>query len=467
MHIFRNLVRMPKSTLLIFAIVFTVLFLEMFGGFIGNVCDECLEKVYGPLQGWYTVDTEGVFTYDGAKYISENVDNIEAYQAFCTKTGNVYHPTLSVDGTLSLLASNHSLVEYTESAITRGSERGAFNFTGVTSCEYASEFYSGKYLIVKGRALTREDDEEKALAVLVSDVIAEKNGLDIGSPLRIMTDKFNEGPMPAVYKYEMYVVGIYHCNEPDNSAYSTLSSAVNTNVVFLPLSVMENEILGNSYRSNIRNEDIFPQRVYFKLTPGTDPDELATVLRSLNIRPFTLSEFSGEADDSPIAKMSGIVRYCSFAVLAAGAVMLVVVVVLSIHSRRREISILCALGKRRSGVTLQLIGEFTVIFIAAAAVSFGLFSALVWLTEPILTSYINVAQETSVIVNTSSLSYRPGETASVVLTATPFSRLFSDYIVPNLKLAVLTGAIELITVALLLWIYIRNTEVLATLGGKT
>ena len=456
-HIFINLYRRPKNTLLVFGIVFIVLFMEMFGGFIGTVCNEMLEKTYGPLIGYYQVDTADVFTYDGIKYVTENVDNIEEFHSICIKTGWLYNSIPDEEG-------HYSELSYFNSAITRV-EKGAFAFECVTSCDIAEEVYSGKYVLTKGRWITREDDDTKALAIVVSDVTAEMNGLDIGSTVRFKSDKSFE-VIPVVYGYDLNVVGIYHCNEPDNSAYATVPSAVNTNLAFIPLSILENETVGKFYRSTLRNEDIFPQRTYLKLTPGTDPDELTDTLLALGIRDFVISEFSGTADSSPIVTMSNIVRYCAIAVLAAGALMLIVITVLTMHSRKREISILCALGKRRSAVTLQLVGEFAVIFVFSVAFAIGLFSALISVIEPVVTSYLNVSQETAKIVNTSTITYNPGVIPELVAVSTPFSELFVKYVKPNAILAAATGAVELFVISLLTWIYIKNTEVLTTLGGK-
>ena len=457
-YVFRNLVRMPKNTLLIFAIVFIVLFLEMFGGFIGAVCDDCLEKVYGPLTGLYQVDTADVFSYDGTKYLTENVKNIEEFHSVYFVTGTLFGGIPGEDGEYQKLA-------YTESAAAR-TDSGAFLIEGVTSCEIAEEVYSGKYVLTKGRWIDRADDDARALAVVISDAVAEKNGLDVGSTVRINTDKMINSIAFVIYPYDLYVVGIYHCNEPDNSAYSTVPSAVNTNLVFMPISVVESETVGKEYRSNVRSIEVFPQRTYLKLTPGTDPGELTDVLLSFGIRSFTISEFSGDAEGSPIVKMSRIVRYCSNAVLIAGAAMLVVITVLSIHSRKREISILCALGKSRSGVTAQFVGEFAVIFVFSVALAIALFSLLVGAVEPTLASYLNVSQETSKIVNTTTLSYDPNATVETAVAAAPFAELFSKYVVPNTVIALLTGGVELIAVALMMWMYIKNTEVLTTLGGK-
>ena len=184
------------------------------------------------------------------------------------------------------------------------------------------------------------------------------------------------------------------------------------------------------------------------------------------MREFTISEFSGAAEDSPIVAMSNIVRYCALAVLAAGALMLIVITVLTMHSRKREISILCALGKRRSAVTLQLVGEFAVIFVFSVAFAIGLFSALISVIEPVVTSYLNVSQETAKIVNTTTLTYNPDFIPKAEFIATPFSELFEKYVRPNSILAAATGTAELFVISLLTWIYIKNTEVLTTLGGK-
>ena len=457
-YVFRNLVRMPKNTLLIFAILFIVLFLEMFGGFIGAVCDECLDKVYGPLTGYYQVDTADVFSYDGTKYLTENVKNIEEFHSVYFITGTLFGGTPDENGEYQRLAHIESAAKKNDS--------GAFLIKGVTSCDVAEEVYSGKYSLTKGRWIERADDDVRALAVVISDVVAEKNGLDIGSAIRINTDKLTNSLVFVIYPYDLYVVGIYHCNEPDNSAYSAVPSAVNTNLVFMPLSVIENETVGKEYRSNVRSIEVFPQRTYLKLTPGTDPDELTDVLLSFGIRPFTISEFSGDAEGSPIVTMSRTVRYCSIAVLIAGAAMLVVITVLSIHSRKREISILCALGKSRSGVTAQFIGEFAVIFVLSVALAIALFSLLVGAVEPTLSSYLNVSQETSKIVNTTTLSYDPDSTVKTAVNAAPFAELFAKYVVSNTVIAVLTGGVELIAVAFMMWIYIKKTEVLTTLGGK-
>ena len=436
-------------------------FLEMFGGFIGAVCDDCLEKVYGPLTGLYQVDTADVFTYDGTEYITEFFDNVEYFHSVCLKTGDIYFGTPDETGAYTPLS-------YVESGITRttNKNRGPFTMAYVTSCDIAEEVYSGKYVLTKGRWLTREDNDTKALAMVVSDVTAEMNGLDVGSAVRIMTNDLVDGPFRTVYKYEIYVIGIYHCNEPDNSEYATVPSAVNTNLVFMPITIVQDELVGKFQRSNVRNEDIFPQRTYLKLKAGTDPEKLTEKLISFGMREFTISEFSGAAEDSPVVAMSNIVRYCALAVLAAGALILIVITALTMHSRKREISILCALGKRRSAVTLQLVGEFAVIFVFSVAFAIGLFSALISVIEPVVTSYLNVSRETAKIVNTSTITYNPGVIPESVAVSTPFSELFVKYVKPNSILAAATGAVELFVISLLAWIYIKNTEVLTTPGGK-
>ena len=191
--VFRNIVRFPKKTLVIFILVSIILLLSMSGMFIVTLCEEISGRTIGPLGDSVVVtDNDGgrIMLYEAARDIcnvSPVIESVEAVAEYDVQPIGLKcidgSDTITVEysryrySILKIREGDDSIVETTVSR--------DMKLTAVTTNDICREFYSGEAALVEGSLISREDCDSEVMKIVVSDRFAEMNGLKLGDRVTI------------------------------------------------------------------------------------------------------------------------------------------------------------------------------------------------------------------------------------------------------------------------------------------
>ena len=244
-HILRNITRLKARSFLTFAIMFSVMFLSMFGNFTVRLCEDNRTRFYGSLDGAYHVTDEEYqpfLTYRAAEMLGEDVPAIEKVSAVkeyaCYLDGIEYVGDGSftrdrVPGDAAQIVPG-TLGQYTQVYYSKG-----FRLVCVTSMDIVSEVYSGKLAVTEGTPITEENNTSRHNKIVISEELAEKNGLSIGDTVSLYIyspfigdESIDRGKHDEADCFVFIIGGIYR-NREDNSAGVSEPWSVNANSLYV------------------------------------------------------------------------------------------------------------------------------------------------------------------------------------------------------------------------------------------
>ena len=504
-YILRNLVRMPKSTILLFLMAFLIVFLSSFGLFVNTLCKETEARSFGPLYGYYSVtdnDGEPFLGYSqiaDMKSHSDVITDVAAVRRLCCIVKDVAFYGTGRYITTEKFVKPEGLVEE-EGEFVRG-----FSLVGATSTDICEEFYNGSTVMVKGQGITNSDNENGLFKAVISGKVAEMNGLSLGDSFDVNiwsliagyefsekiaagTYSFYEGEYADIVWLPFTVGGIYHTYE-DNTITCVSPEEDVQNRIYIPITTMD-AVMSLYHRSKV-NEGVYrglelnmkgssgfvPEEAtgvlnnaYIALASGTDSAMLEKAMNEIGFyTDVKLTEFRSDSAELPSSRLFRIVSGALIAVMVSGFVMLMVILIYGLNARKREFNCLVSLGKSRTNVALSYFGETAIVIAVAFIVATAVFSLLVVRLGGSISAYLNAADST--------VSYN-NETAATFLTENTIvalreekmldaANLRDTYILPS---ALTTATVSLAVLALVLIVIViamKKINALRSIGeGK-
>ena len=345
-------VRKWKKTLLLFSLLLSVTTLALSGLAVADAQEEQAEEVRGTTGASFTVErnlstggwsNEGGGSYRTQKFISEDmikeIASVEGIAGYDASVGCL--PQLSGPSGESLSLESFSFYAY-----------GSFN------SQYNSLFVSGQLELVEGSHITEDLDN----GILLSRECVEQNGLKIGDTVigKIWDPNY---PNPEV---EMELVGIFDIvadKEDEANLYDDASLWDFTEYAFC--SNAATAAMAVEYSDGGGIEDAF-----FYVA---DAAELNDIIREVqDISSVNWNNFQITANDEVYQNISGVlsdtgtlIATLIAVITAASMVLIVLILSMSIRSRKREMGILLAVGIAKPAVILQYVLE-TALTAAAA-----------------------------------------------------------------------------------------------------
>lgn len=249
---------------------------------------------------------------------------------------------------------------------------------GSTDTALYDKFRTGAFTLTEGRHLTPEDTG----LVLISDELAERNGLHIGDTITVSSrlgmmmtclnadDRIGE-PMP------LEIAGIFHVNgyQPVNKWTSEDEITYNWLIVNA-----ETEKAFQKMVDEAQYTDVIPRFRYDNLTFFVDdPARLEDVVREVKSLDTIETDFYDiSADDTmykstvdPLNNIRNLI-VGAVAVIAAGcAIVLCIIFTMWVRSRRQEIAVYLSMGFSKAAILGQFILEAAIIALVAGALSFA------------------------------------------------------------------------------------------------
>jgi len=259
------------------------------------------------------------------------------------------------------------------------------------------EFADGMWDIVDGRFYSEEEINNKAYVCLISEALADANGISVGDEISIYVSEksmFNEnGPMKDVDKsvgiMELEVIGIYNHNSPvtpNSENYDYLSPYENPdNVILMPATSYKDKELSFYQEYFKAYAKLYPDDEYYN-----DPENIPTVDDISGVSnatlllndPLEVDQFVEDYKDKvgefkqltvdneeferlskPLDTLSMYAKFIVWLVVINAIVIITLVVALTLKTREYEIGVLLSIGASKGKVIAQFFCELALVAI--------------------------------------------------------------------------------------------------------
>lgn len=227
----------------------------------------------------------------------------------------------------------------------------SFMVAGEGNTVAAADFAGGTSVLSAGRHIGKSDKG----SALVHATLAEHNGLDIGDTITIRSPLVDD-------VVEVKIVGLFTTEDaadfdtkapyqqPENKVYISIDDCftlLGGEMVYQGVLTLEDPTKADEYVERIKG--------FFKPRES----EAVCFIRDTEYRSLA----------GPLSSVQGAAAVMVIAVLVLGAVILVLVTILSMHAREFEMGVLLAMGERRRKIILQLFIELLVPILLAVTLS--------------------------------------------------------------------------------------------------
>ena len=234
--------------------------------------------------------------------------------------------------------------------------------------EFAPEFRMGQYTLVKGRHITPEDTH----VAIISDVLAEQNGLDVGDSYYVYDyDVTGAFPNYNGIDFDLTIVGIYHVEAQQKTTKFTNESDIAANKVF-------SDTHTNVETKQRADDYVYYPFVYFFVDDPARIDEIMAAEQERDDIPWEY--YLIEADETEYASVAEPLRSMHTTIIVVTCIVAVVLLILlylvlrmSLQSRRQETRVYRCLGYSKRNIWGQFVIEGVLLallaFIPAAALA--------------------------------------------------------------------------------------------------
>ncbi|MBR7160900.1 MAG: hypothetical protein IKD07_00655 [Clostridia bacterium] len=484
----RNICRQKAKSILTLLMAITVLLLSQFGLFMRGLSEAVRARFWGPLDGSVHVTdsgSEAYLTYAAAVTIADDAEAITHISAVKTYTGFFRNAVYVGYG-------SYKRPQYGGEKPTADRKSNYLKgvcVKAVTSMEILEEMYGGALTMMQGSAITDEDTALRAKKIVVSEAFAAACGLRLGDLLVLDTLSLYQTEAEAVsfgmtnlydnnqFTYEYTVGGIYRLHT-DNAAAASVPWELYANTVYVPMTTAEDISVSDGVQKMFRSEDVFalktnpvliPDALYFHLA---DIGKAQTLSEEINGIGFSerikLTPYVSDLSSSPCARLSQIVSGTLIGVIAAGFAVLMLTALLNMRERRREFSVLIAIGKKRKSVAFSYGLELGILIVSAFLLSAVWMTVVAGLCAVPIAQYLYAAEEAALFQTENADRYllgNAGDSFDVHAKASA-SALFREYMIPNV---LFTGALTVVLLLLLhglISVYVKNMHPMYDVGGK-
>ncbi|MFJ7887884.1 ABC transporter permease [Lysinibacillus xylanilyticus] len=231
----------------------------------------------------------------------------------------------------------------------------SFMIEGVRKTLLQESFKNGKSKIIDGKPITEKMEDQNV--TLMEKRLAEQNKLKVGDKVKIQSGDKKK-------TLEVEIVGIYETDE-QGLGQNPPPIMDPANKLYMPYSTLKKLEADEGNMSSI-------QVVYFL----NDPLDIDAFKKEAKQSDIDFKYFKLDAHDSlykqmigPIENISSTSQMIIYIVSIAGAIILGLIIMLSIKTRRKEMGILLSIGEKKWKLMAQFVVEVVCIAILAFGVS--------------------------------------------------------------------------------------------------
>jgi len=361
MKALKNLIRMPKRSLLLGILFLCLSASLLFVFLLYGLAQENINRLVGPMASSVQVnvhDESQGFSSKKAELIADSFDCILSYHAVAVGL-------CDISGAKYIFSKEQSGADET---IAQSMKLKPFSLSAVTSTDVVKDFYSGEKLISEGTGILAEYHLEKRRAVVISKALAECNGWKLHDAVDIILRDPNTN---REIFCPLVIVGLWESAAPLEST-ARFPHEMAENQIYLPLSVYEHTL------QSIQGESIPLANLYFELKHPSDAliEKLERRVMEIGhlcgVNVIGLKGFSPEEEARSLSKFSQSIEIAMISVIACFAAALFGILFWDLNSRAREIGVYCALGAKRKSVTALFFRENLFLFLASFFVAAGI-----------------------------------------------------------------------------------------------
>lgn len=354
---FLYLSRKKSRAAILFGVFFAVSVLVLAGtalsGAVGASLEELKEQFYACLSIEQTLDEGSVVTTQLAELAVETVRPRE-----WSGTNVCY---LSMNG-IELLPGRFTM---------EGSETARVaRLIACTDSGLAREFTGGTMELVEGRQIEPGD----AGKAVISDTLAEQNGLSVGDVIEgEVTDELVIRAKAGIgTRYGFEIVGIYTIDPEEDNTFTSGQRAecdMHANYVFV------DEQTGFDIVENVwQRERCYANGLILRVADPALLEEARAKLEALpdyDWESYFINTNNADYDRAaePMTRMESILNLLLMVILAAGVILLAVMLSMWNRERTNEVGILLSLGCAKSDILVQLLTENLSLFLAGFVLS--------------------------------------------------------------------------------------------------
>ncbi|WP_201715353.1 ABC transporter permease [Rossellomorea arthrocnemi] len=231
---------------------------------------------------------------------------------------------------------------------------GDVSVEGIVFSDSTSSFLNGDASIVEGRHLNEEDLNKEV--TLVEKNLAAENDLKVGDSITISNTDNIESTLE--------IVGIYESTAEMDERAQNFAFLNPSNQLFVPYTIA-NTLKGTT--------DTIDRAVYYMKDPADIQAFIEDAEKSSSI---DFDQFKLDANDQLYQQMMGpIDNVASFSnnvvllVTIAGAIILVLIVMMTIRERKYEMGVLLAIGEKKGKLVSQFLVEILIVAVLAMGIS--------------------------------------------------------------------------------------------------
>lgn len=268
-----------------------------------------------------------------------------------------------------------------------GENENYFTIMGTSKTEPLSLKQQG-LKILSGRPFTEQELKEKSYVAMISDELAELNGLQVGSKLPLSETIYNydsndTNEIVAELDYPFEVIGIYQAPKAAGSAKASRVDSyiddLKKNYIYTTNAVTEE--LVTQYNAELKKQDIVED---FEMTQSYSPIYLLNHIDDLpkfkeEVEPhlpkyckITDNESNIQSVIEPMKTMQWFAQIILIASISVSILILCLLIFIFLRERRHEIGIYLSLGETKIKIVVQIV--FEVLAVALIAVTLSLFT---------------------------------------------------------------------------------------------
>lgn len=252
------------------------------------------------------------------------------------------------------------------SAYTTQGKKGASGFTSVLyGGSQPQDMVDGTVSLSEGRLASDEEILMGSPVVIISEALAEINGLSVGDTLSTTLNNIDGES----YHLDQEIIGIFTVSSQENSSMGLQqfgSTSVKQNDIYTPFSVLSQLPIDEASLEHLIISD---NKIVLE-----DPEDLDEYRDSIEDLAGKYGDF--DANDAlytsmvgPIESLGLVSQIFVLAIIITGAFIIGLITALTINERKGEVGILLAIGESKWKIVMQFLVEVLVIAIIAFGIS--------------------------------------------------------------------------------------------------
>ena len=233
----------------------------------------------------------------------------------------------------------------------------SFSVSGNTTMKKLSSFTNGSYKLTSGRLLNSSDDGKNY--AVISSALASDNDLKLGSSFKVYSTTSSGKKTYVTLK----VIGIYKI-QSSSASMDNMSDRQNPyNTIYTPLKTAQtlNHSTTTITSATYYLDDPAHTSAFVKLAKKT----------SINWNTYAL-QTSDEAYEASVSSLKNMEKFANIflvVVIAAGAIILALILILTLRSRFYEFGVFLSLGESKAAIIAQQLVEVGLIAVLAFMLS--------------------------------------------------------------------------------------------------